>query len=221
MADCFVVDDRLWVHESEEENGGCIVAVTFQIRFIKGTMFRRIIEGATRKEYDSFWSQFGDMVRSLKGPMALEEEELEEVAMELEEATAILVGEGLEVDLSSALSRIRDSSRRLAKLPSTRKMTQLGEVEERPSLDMQNINMQNVVSFVLDGIAYLRKQLSESGNGFALACAVFFFMFLLNILSVRQMTMMNRFLQNLDRRLEKMNEVNELLLLKLANGECL
>lgn len=34
MAVCFVVNDRLWVHEAEDESGGpakgCIVAVTFE-----------------------------------------------------------------------------------------------------------------------------------------------------------------------------------------------
>ena len=81
MADCFVVDDRIWVCEAD--GGGCTVAVTFNIRFIKSTMFRRIIENQTRKEYESFWNQFGDMIQSLKSSLAPEEDELEEVALEL------------------------------------------------------------------------------------------------------------------------------------------
>ena len=77
MADCFVVNDRLWVSEAEDGNQGCVVAVTFQIHFIKGTvsyyvydlvvsiselflkslphtqqMFRRIIENTTRRVSD-------------------------------------------------------------------------------------------------------------------------------------------------------------------------
>ena len=83
MADCFVVEDRLWVHESDDGKG-CIVAVTFQIRFVKGTMFRRIIESTTRKEYECFWNQFADIIQSLNGSnISLEEEELVDVAMEL------------------------------------------------------------------------------------------------------------------------------------------
>ena len=216
MADCFVVNDRLWVHEAEGEDEGCIVAVTFQIKFVKSTMFRRIIENQTRKEYASFWNQFSDMIQSLKSPSALEEEELEEVAIELEEATSLLEGEGTEVNLSSVLSRIRSSSRRLsgvAKLPPSKKMENLEVSEERPGIDAQRL-----LKFALDAIAYLRKQLSESDNGFTVACLLIFLMVFLNMLALKQMMMMDRFLHDFDARLGKMNELNEVLLLKLASG---
>ncbi|KAL7537135.1 hypothetical protein ACHAXR_007615 [Thalassiosira sp. AJA248-18] len=217
MADCFVVDDRLWI-SGDDENGGCIVAVTFQIRFIKGTMFRRIIENQTRKEYESFWNQFADMIQSFKSPSALEEEELEEVAIELEEATAMLEGEGQEVPLRAVLSRIRNSSRRLSGVamlsPTKKKIVHVESVQERPGIDVQRVMM-----FVLDGIGYLRKQLSESDNGaFAVACIVIFFMILLNLLALKQMMMMNRFLYDLGARLDKANELNEEFLVKLASG---
>ena len=39
MADCFVVEDRLWVHK--DGNEGCVLSATFQIRFIKGAVFLR------------------------------------------------------------------------------------------------------------------------------------------------------------------------------------
>ena len=38
MTDCFVVDDRLWVHANDESEG-CVLFVTFQIRFVKGTVY--------------------------------------------------------------------------------------------------------------------------------------------------------------------------------------
>lgn len=224
MADCFVVNDRLWVHEAEDENTGtvkgCIVAVTYEIKFVKSTMFRRIIESQTRKEYALFWNQYADMVRSLKSPLALEEaeleDELEDVAMELEEATALLE-DGQEVPLSSVLGRIRSSSRRLsgvAKLPSARKMIHLEEAaEEKLGIDILTLE-----TFILDGIACVRQKLAEGDIGFVLAGAAFCFMFFITIMSIRQMMLMNGFLQNLDARLEKMNQVNEMLLKKLENG---
>jgi hypothetical protein len=36
MADCFVVEDRVWVHGAKDGSEGCSVSVTFRIRFIKG-----------------------------------------------------------------------------------------------------------------------------------------------------------------------------------------
>ena len=39
MADCFVVEDRLWVHGAKDGSEGCVLSVTFQIRFVKGAAF--------------------------------------------------------------------------------------------------------------------------------------------------------------------------------------
>ncbi len=36
MADCFVVEDRVWVHGAMDGSEGCSVSATFRIRFIKG-----------------------------------------------------------------------------------------------------------------------------------------------------------------------------------------
>jgi len=222
MADCFVVNDRLWVREAEGENEGCVVSVTFQIKFVKGTMFRRIIETQTRKEYVSYYDQFASMIRSLKSPSASEEGALVEVAMELEEATleleeriSVTEGKGVEVPLSALLNRISKSSRRLsiaAKTQSRRAMD--AEVsEERSGTDKQR-----VLAFARDRTAHIKKQLSESDGRFVLACGVIFFMVLLNMMALKQMMMMNRFLHDLDTRLGKMNEINEGLWLKLAGG---
>jgi len=253
MADCFVVNDRLWVQEAEGEEKGCIVSATFQIKFVKSTMFRRIIEGATRKEYAIFWDQFADMIRTLKSPLASEEgeEELEEVANELEVATMELervasgFGEGgVEVPLSSVLTRIRTSSRRLSVRASKLPLSNLTlgcdvaeddeeeevkeKVEEKPVLDVQKVFTfgEQVLTLVLDGITYTKEKIYESDNGMVLACVVgvIFFMAFFNMLALRQMMMMNRYMHDLDARLGRMNELNEALMLKLANcsvdGSC-
>ncbi|KAL9185228.1 hypothetical protein ACHAXT_003005 [Thalassiosira profunda] len=213
MADCFVVEDRLWVHEAENGTEGCTVAVTFQIRFVKGTMFRRIIESTTRKEYESYWNQFADRIRGLKGPSALEVDELEEVAMELEEATAMLEGEeGQEVPLRSALSRIRQSSRRLSgvvRLTSSKKLA----VKEEPG----GIGVRWAVAMVLDGISHLRKRYSDS-DGFAVACGIVVFLVVLNVQAWRQILQMNRSFYELNATLVQLNEVNAALLSQLASG---
>merc|ERR1712194_185115 len=106
MADCFVVNDRLWVYEAEEGDE-CIVAVTFEMKFVKYTMFRRIIESTTCSEYTSFYNQFAAMIKLLASPLADKANDLEDVALELEKATEMLEGDGKEVTLRSALSRIR------------------------------------------------------------------------------------------------------------------
>ena len=218
MADCFVVEDRLWVNEAEDGKG-CIVAVTFQIRFVKGTMFRRIIENTTRGEYIKFFEQFSDMIQSIKNPDAAVpgEGELEEVAMELEEVTEML--EGQEVPLTSVLGRIRQSSRRLSSVigPSTRKLMQ--PIDEGETKQKTSIDVQSVIAFVVDDLAYIRKQISESDFAWALAMVAFFFVLFMNAIALRQIGKMNALLYNLDARLETMNEVNTLLLSKLANGE--
>ena len=108
MTDCFVVEDRLWVHGASDERKGCVLSVTFQIWFVKGTiysissfffihqrcplfisavlqgtMFRKIIENATRKEYAIFWNQFACMVRGLG-------KKSEETVSELGSSTVVL-----------------------------------------------------------------------------------------------------------------------------------
>ena len=219
MADCFVVEDRLWVQENE--GGGCTVAVTFQIRFVKSTYFKRIIENTTRGEYMSFFKQFHDMIISLKSPSSatdkspseqLEEQgELEDIAMELEQML-----EGQEVPLGSVLGRIRRSSMRLsAKFPSSRKVTKEEEVkvDERQAIDVQT-----VVSFVFDSLSYVRRLITENDYAWAIAVAVFMFMLFFNLIALRRLGRMESYLQSLDTKLEKMSEMNELLLSKLSDN---
>jgi hypothetical protein len=49
LTDCFFLDDRLLVESTE--NGGIILTLRFEVRFIKSTMFRRIIERTTKDEF--------------------------------------------------------------------------------------------------------------------------------------------------------------------------
>ena len=219
MADCFVVEDRLWVHSHESEEDGGVpsmtthLSVTFQIRFVKGTMFRRIIENTTRGEYKSFWNQFAGMIESLNSPSALEMEELEEVAIELEEVTTMLQhGEGEEVPLASALSRIRNSSRRLSgvvRMSSSKKIVPLEDVETGI--------VNRAFTIALDGIMYLKEQFDQTDKkAFVIAVVVSCVIILFNVLSLQQM---NSRLISLDARLEEMHAINELLLQKLASGD--
>lgn len=49
LTDCFYLDDRLLVQSTED--GGIVLTLRFEIRFIKSTMFRRIIERTTKDEF--------------------------------------------------------------------------------------------------------------------------------------------------------------------------
>jgi hypothetical protein len=60
-ADCFVVEDRIMVESTKD--GGIVLSGWFQIRFLKKTMFRSIIEKATSKEFVEYLRGYGDMVR--------------------------------------------------------------------------------------------------------------------------------------------------------------
>jgi hypothetical protein len=240
MADCFVVEDRLWVHK--DGNEGCSVSANFQIRFIKGavssvpsiflfyidklplvcflsssflkgTLFRRIIESTTRKEYAIFWNQFADMVRGLGN-------ESQEEAIRL--ANAVLAEEEHEMPLSSAMNYMRMLSHRLsivAKPQSNREGCRLEGAE-----DECGIYVQRTITFALDGVKYIRKQVSESDDAFIVVCVIFFMMMCLNIVVMRQLMMLSRFLQTMDVRLEKL-DLNQAILLKLwsekvSDGSC-
>lgn len=215
MADCFIVNDHLWV--SKDEGGkGCTIAVTLQIKFVKSTMFRRIIENTVKKEFESFWCQYADLVTSLQGPSVVKDAILEDVANELEMATLMLEGEGAEVDLRSALRRIQTSSRRLSAIAAKRSSddlqnTHLDAVEETVWCGVQKLR-----ASALDCVQYIWKSLAAYDNSLALACLVILSMGMLNLAALKQITMMSRFLHDLDARLEKMIELNDLVLLKLA-----
>lgn len=203
MADCFVVEDRLWVHASEDNNEECVVSVTFRIRFVKGTMFRRIIENATRKEYGMFWDQFANMIRILKSPVSFNGEELQKVAIELEHATELLLeSEGQEVHMSSVLrSSICTLSRRLSlatNVPSSRKLMHLEGNEEELT--------EGAVPFAIRVMGHTRGMISNAGLPFVLVCLLCFFMCYLNFMATRQMRMMNTMLQRMDARLDEMIE---------------
>ncbi len=56
LTDCFYLDDRLLVQSTED--GGIILTSRFEIRFIKSTMFRRIIERTTKDEFLKWADRF-------------------------------------------------------------------------------------------------------------------------------------------------------------------
>ena len=203
MTDCFVVDDRLWVSESIDGDG-CNVEVTFNIRFVKSTMFRRIIENATRSEFNKFWGQFGSMIELLESPSAEKElgvkkEELEEVITMVEDE---LTEEGQEMPLSKVIGLIRESSRRrsiMTKSPSSKRVVH--RAEEASASPAANV------------VSLITKYKSENSQ---LVGLVFAFMLLLNFLAIWQMIRMNQFLSVLDDHLQKMSRANDALLSKLA-----
>lgn len=213
MADCFVVEDRLWVHKAKNDNEECIVSVTFRIRFVKGTLFRKIIENATRKEYGMFWNQFADMIRLLKTPILFDGEEVQQVAIELEHATAILQSEGQEVHMSSVLrSSICSLSRRLSlatNVPPSKPLMHNDEKEDYT---------EGVVSFSLKGLDFIRNQTSKGGHNFSVAGVLFLFMCFLTFVVIRQIVTMRVMLQNMDARLEELIEFQHVVLLKLESG---
>jgi len=211
MTDCFVVDDRLWVYEDENDENGCVVEVTFNIRFVKTTMFRRIIENSTRNEFNKFWGQFGDMISSLEGPHREEEpsvkkEEFEDAIMTVDEEFE----EGTEkVPLSTVISLIRESSMRLSpkiKAPSSKHLLQKPQElsgEESPPSDL-----------LKSTIAYY----ASSGNRFLFICTVSFLL-CLNFVALRQIMTMNQLMLVLNDRLDTIAQVNKALLSKLDESD--
>lgn len=138
----------------------------------------------------------------------------------LEDAAAIIEEEGHEMPLSSAMSCIRRLSRRLSivtKPPSTREGLHLEGVEEERGI---GIYVERMVNFVLDGVRYIRKEVSGNDSAFVVVCAVFFLMMTLNIGAMRQMMMLGRSLREMNARLEKI-DLNQAILLKLWNDKIL
>ncbi len=210
MTDCFVVDDRLWVYEDENDDNGCVVEVTFNIRFVKTTMFRRIIENSTRSEFNKFWGQFGDMITSLEGPRRKEEpgvkrEESEDGIMPVEEEFE----GGIEnVPLSTVGRLIRESSMRKStaiKMPSSKHLFPEPQKligGDPPSPDF----LQSMVTLF-----------ATSGNGF-LVFGVVLFLLCLNLFAVRQIMIMNHLMSVLNDRLEYIAQLNEVLFSKLGEN---
>lgn len=212
MADCFVVRDRLWVNENSKE-GGCIVSITFQIDFIKGTMFRRIIENTTRGEYQKYWTQFWDMIKSNLGSSI----ELDEVAIELEEATLLLEAEGQEVPLSSVLGRIRSSSRRLsvvARRASVRNINGTAEKMEN-SMALAVIGKGKVVVLELFTIVkqHVKEHFAEKDDSYVLGCFLILMLGMFNIMALQQISAMNRSIATLTK------QINEAILTNMGSGE--
>jgi hypothetical protein len=148
--------------------------------------------------------------------------ESQEEAIRLKDANTVLVEEGQEMPLSSAMNYMRRLSHRLsivAKPQSNREGCRLEGAE-----DECGIYVQRTITFALDGVKYIRKQVSESDDAFIVVCVIFFMMMCLNIVVMRQLMMLSRFLQTIDVRLEKL-DLNQAILLKLwsekvSDGSC-
>lgn len=210
MADCFVVEDRLWVNSSKDNNEECVVSVSFRIRFVKGTLFRRIIENATRKEYGIFWAQFMTTIQLLKEPKLLDREELQKVAIELEHATELLLeSEGQEIQMPSVLmSSICTLSRRLSLATNVPSSSQLKHLEETEELT------EGAVPFALRGMEYVRNKISKADMSVVFICLFCLSMCYLNFVATRKIMTMNALLHSVDSRLEEMIE-------KLESKNCL
>lgn len=172
MADCFVVDDRLWVHKTSQ---GCVMSVTFQIRFVKGTLFRRIIENQTRKEYQSFWDQFSIMVQSL-----VESQDKDAATVEMFE------NEGLEMTLATLMNSFRRLSCRLSSVgtaPTNLEVLQPERVENEWRI---------LFNCGLDFYRYIRKVMYETDSVFILVTLAFLFL-------LRQMLKLSERLENIEK----------------------
>ena len=148
--------------------------------------------------------------------------ESQEEAIRLKDAKTVLGEEGQEMPLSSAMSHMRRLSHRLsivAKPLSTREGCHL-----EGAGDECGIFVQRMITFALDGVKYIRKQVSESDYALTVVCVVFFLMMCLNIVVMRQLMMLSRFLQTMDARLEQL-DLNQAILLelwseKVSDGSC-
>ena len=205
----FEVDDRLMVSR-DETGSGCTVSVEFKIEFVKTTMFRRIIENSTRGEFLKFWNAFANMVKAQSAVTEGESDDdfdLVDVAKELEKATSLL-NEGQEVTLRGALSRIRRQSRRLSTL--ARRDSQRAAATRQSGL---------FSSLVAEYVEYLRQQMADSDVVFASVCFLFLSLLFLNILSMRQTTLMRAYIKTVIAQLHDLNDINAKLLDNLSSAD--
>ena len=210
MTDCFVVDDRLWVCK-DTENGGCFVKANFQIRFVKTTMFRRIIENATRSEFEKWWGLFGEMTRTLpcEADVATEDEEdFELVAKELEEIAQMFEGDSQGnngVPISDALKKIRSSSHRLSIVAKRSSMRRINETTPKSETSSSTAEVttgiyQFVVSLIQSTISNLTDE-SQSKNIIATSFIMIVFMVMFNLWTYRHF---NKALSDVNSHLEQL-----------------
>lgn len=214
MADCFIVRDRLWVNENPAEENGCIMSITFQIDFIKGTMFRRIIENTTRGEYQKYWGQFWDMITTNLGSS----NELDEVATELEEAALLLEAEGQQVPLSSVLGRIRSSSRRLSSVVARRaSVRNINSTEDEMESSILFIVVEKGKVVVLELFTIVKQHVkdhfAEKDDSYVLCCLLILLLGMFNVMALRQISIMNRSITLLTK------QINEAMSRNMGIGE--
>ena len=219
MTDCFVVDDRLWVCQ-DKVNGGSIVKVTFQIRFIKTTMFRRIIENATRIEFENWWNQFGEMILKLQGPVASDDEDFELVVKELEEIIQVFEDKyvGKDLPLLDALQKIRSSSMKLSMIARQLSIKRNNDAVSRASdvhpTDITTNSHLSMVSIFQSFVSYVQsKKLSDNA---ALGISIILFVTgILNLFICQKLLMTNQILSHLDANLKQLTLANGILLSRL------
>ena len=213
MADCFIVRDRLWVNKNPAEENGCIVSITFQIDFIKGTMFRRIIENTTRGEYQKYWTHFWDMIKSNLGSST----ELDEVANELEEAALMLESEGQEVPLSSVLGRIRSSSRRLSLVARRASVRNINKTAENAGSSILFVIFGKGKVIVLELFTivkqHVKQRFAEKDDSYILACFLILVLGMFNVMALWQINTMNKSINILAQH------INEAILTNMGSDE--
>ena len=71
LTDCFVVDDQILIEPSSsssslENNKNCVtINAYFQVRFIKSTIWKRIIETTTNNEFSKFFMAYANMLQDV------------------------------------------------------------------------------------------------------------------------------------------------------------
>lgn len=214
MADCFIVRDRLWVSKNPEEENGCIVSITFQIDFIKGTMFRRIIENTTTSEYKKYWTQFWEMTKSNLGSTTTE---LDEVAIELEEATLLLESEGQEVPLSSVLGRIRSSSRRLSVVAKRASVRNINSTTEKTGSSIIFVIVGKGKAIMLEMFTivkqHVKEHFAEKDDFYVLGCILLVLLVTFNVMALWQINTLNKSINMLTK------QISEEILTNMGGGE--
>merc|ERR1719384_2116886 len=56
VSDCFYVEDRLLVES--RPGGGVSISIAFDVRFVKSTMLRKIVENTTKQDVMNFHREF-------------------------------------------------------------------------------------------------------------------------------------------------------------------
>ncbi|KAL7509450.1 hypothetical protein ACHAXN_006435 [Cyclotella atomus] len=222
MTDCFVVDDRLWICQ---DHNGCTVRATFQIRFVKTTMFRRIIESATRTEFEKWWTRFGEMMMELQCSdcVSIDDDDFELVAKKLEEITQMLECEVQDMVLPDTLKKIRSSSMRLsvvAKRASMRRASKTAPKSGNINMALFASNAYRFAVSLVEKSASALKDESQSGNVLLSFFVILFSLSLLNLFTYRQVLAANETLLALAEQMKELSAANKIMVSALESTTC-